>query len=137
MRQMRAGQEGLTLGGLVFVLAFIAAIVLFAVRCFPLYNEKMQIVAAVNSVVSQPDSAGMSDRELRDRFLNNMYATTNNRRFNEKNIKQHLIIEKPTRAGEPKMLHLNYESRNKLVADLELVIVVNQKFPVRGNEGGE
>jgi len=137
MKHMRARQEGLTVGGLMFVLAFIGAVVLFAVRTFPLYNEKMQIVSAINTVVSHPDSAGMSDKDIRDQFLKNMYATTNIRRFDAKNIKDFITIEKPKSAGDPKKLHLKYEARNKLVADLDLLLVVDQEFPVRGNEGGE
>lgn len=137
MRRMRARQEGLTLGGLMFVLAFIGAVVTFAVRAFPLYNEKMQVVAALNSVVSNPEAAGMSDNQLRSQFVKNMFATTNIRRFDDKNVKDYITIEKPTVAGEPKVVHLQYESRNKLVYDLELLMVVDQEFPVRGNEGGE
>jgi hypothetical protein len=137
MRKLRAKQEGLTLGGLIFTLSFIAIVVLFAVRAFPLYNEKLQIVSAVNSVVSQPDSAKASDADLRKKFLSNMYATTNIRRFDESNVKKFVLIEKPKSAGDPKVFHLKYEARNKLVADLELVLKVDQKFPVRGNEGGE
>ena len=137
MRQMRARQEGLTLGGLMFVLAFIGVVVMFAVRAFPLYNEKMQVMSAMNSVISHPDSASMTDKEIRDTFLKNMYATTNIRRFDEKNIKDFLTIEKPKKAGDSKTVHLAYEARGALVYDLELVLVVDQAFPVRGNEGGE
>lgn len=137
MRNIRSKQKGLTLGGLIFVLSFIACLVTFAVRAFPLYNEKMQVVSAMNSVVSQPDSAGMSERELRTKFLSNMYATTNIRRFEETNIKDYMSVEKPKSAGDPKVVHLAYEARNKLVADLQLVLVVDMEFPVRGNEGAE
>lgn len=137
MRQLREKQSGMTLIGLLFVLAIIGTLVTFVVRCFPLYNEKMQIISAINSVVSQPDSGSMTEAELRKRFLNNLNATTNIDRFNPQNLKEHLFLRKPEKAGETKAVHLTYEARNKLVYDLQLVLAVDQTFPVRGNEGGE
>jgi hypothetical protein len=79
----------------------------------------------------------MTDKEIRDRFLANMYATTNIRRFDEKNVKDYIIIDKPKKAGEAKTLRLQYEARGPLVYDLELLLVVDQAFPLRGNAGGE
>ena len=137
MRNIRSKQKGLTLGGLIVVLGFIAALVTFAVRAFPLYNEKMQIVSAVNTVVSDPEAAGKTDHELRSLFLRNINATTNIDRFNDRNIKEHVIIEKPRNPGEPKILHLKYESIGPFVHELQLLMVVDMEFPVRGNEGGE
>jgi hypothetical protein len=137
MKHFGEQQSGMTLIGLMFVLAIIGAAVTFAVRCFPLYNEKMQIVSAINSVVSQPDSAAMTESELHKRFLANLNATTNINRFSRQNLKEHLSLQKPEKAGETKAVHLKYEARNKLVYDLELVLVVDQTWPVRGNEGGE
>lgn len=137
MRDIRSKQKGLTLGGLIFVLSFVGVVVLFAVRAFPLYNEKMQVVSAVNTIVADPEAGGMTDKEIRDRFLANMYATTNIRRFDEKNVKDYIIIDKPKKAGEAKTLRLQYEARGPLVYDLELLLVVDQAFPLRGNAGGE
>lgn len=137
MKHIREQQSGMTLIGLIFVLAIIGAAVTFVVRCFPLYNEKMQIVSAINSVVSQPDAGALTETELHKRFLANMNATTNINRFTRQNLKEYLSLKKPEKAGETKAAHLRYEARNKLVYDLEIVLVVDQMFPVRGNEGEE
>lgn len=137
MKHASRTQQGMTLGGLIILLAFIAILVTFVVRAFPLYNEKMQIVAAINSIVSQPDSAKFTESEVRSRFLKNLTATTNIDRFNDRNIKEYLNVERPKKSSDPKVIHLAYESRNKLVADLNLVLVFDQTFPLRGNEGGE
>jgi Tfp pilus assembly protein PilE len=136
MKHVSRTQHGMTLGGLIIVLGFIAVLVTFAVRAFPLYNEKMQIVAALNSVASQPDAARMSERDARSRFLKNITATTNIDRFNDRNIKQYLNIV-GGKSGEPKSIHFVYESRNKLVADLQLLLSFDRKIPLRGNAGGE
>ena len=136
MKHASRKQQGMTLGGLIILLAFIAVLVTFAVRAFPLYNEKMQIVAALNSIASQPDAARLSEGEVRSRFLRNLTATTNIDRFNDRNIKEYLNVERPKKSGEPKVIHLAYESRNKLVADLNLLLVFDEKIPLRGNEGG-
>ena len=138
MKHVSRTQHGLTLGGLIIVLGFIAVLVTFAVRAFPLYNEKMQIVSALNSVANQPDAATLSENEVRQRFLRNLTATTNINRFHDRNIKDHLKVVRGKSASEPKKsIHFVYEARNKLVADLQLLLEFDQKFPLRGNEGGE
>jgi len=57
-------QSGLTFIGLCIVLAIIVVFVLFGLRVFPLYNEKLQIESAINSVVNQPDSAWISNIKM-------------------------------------------------------------------------
>ena len=130
-------QRGITLGGLIVVLGFIAILVTFAVRAFPLYNEKMQIVSAMNSVAGSPEAANMAERDLQRTFLKNIQGTTNISRFNDKNVKDYLTVEKPETKGDPRMLHLQYQQANKLVADLQLLLVVDHRVPLRGNQSGD
>lgn len=138
MKQFRAcQQQGMTLGGLIIVLAFIGILVTFAVRAFPLYNEKMQIVSAMNSVTSKPDAAGMSDGEILKAFLRSIEATTNIQRFNDRNIKDYVKVVKPVKKGDPKMLQVTYQSTNALVADLKLLMDFDQQMPLQGNANGE
>lgn len=136
MNKLQRIQSGMTMGGLIFVLAFIGLVVTFVVRAFPLYNEKMQIVSAMNSLASQPDSAKMSDREMQNAFLRSIQATTNIQRFSDSNVKDYVKVEKPKAKGEPKMLHIQYQQSNKLVADLQLLLVFDKAIPIRGNEEG-
>lgn len=137
MKQIRAYQRGMTLGGLIIVLAFIGVLVTFAVRAFPLYNEKMQIVSAMNSIASRPDSAKMSTSEIQKSLLRSLEATTNIQRFNDRNIKDHVQVLKPAKSGDPRMLQVTYQATNKLFADLQLMLDFNQQMPLRGSEGGE
>ncbi|MBI2993697.1 MAG: DUF4845 domain-containing protein [Gammaproteobacteria bacterium] len=136
MKPLRAQQQGITLGGLMIVLAFIAVLVTFVVRAFPLYNEKMQIVSAMNSIASNPEAAGMSDGEIQRAFLRNIEATTNIQRFNDRNIKDYAKVIKPTSKGDPKMFQVTYQSTNVLFSDLNLMMDFNQQVALQGNAGG-
>lgn len=136
MKTTQSRQSGMTAGGLIFILAFIGVVVLFAVRAFPLYNEKMQVVSAMNTVASKPESAGMSERELTSAFLKNIQATTNLQRFTEKNLKDMVEVLKPEAKGEPKQLWVHYQASNVLFQDLFLMMNFDQKMPLRGNASG-
>ena len=129
-------QKGITFIGLCFVLAFIAIVVLFVLRAFPLYNEKFQITAAINSVVSRPDAPELSETDVRKYFMRNIQIT-NIERFTDQNIKDHVEIIKSKKKGEPKLLHVHYEARNKLFSDLNLLLVFDKTAPLRGSITGE
>ncbi len=131
MNQPFKKQSGLTFIGLVFVLGMLAMVVLFLLRLFPLYNEKLQIEAAMQSVVSQPDAASMSVVDLRKAFLRAI-SVSNIRRFNDANIKDHLEVVKAAR-GQPPMLYMHYESTNKLFADIQLLIDYDKQLPLDGS----
>ena len=132
MGKLKHYQRGMTLGGLIVVLGFIAILVTFAVRAFPLYNEKMQVVSALNSVAGNAENANLSERELQKAFLKNVQATTNNSRFNDRNVKDYVKVDKPVTKGDPRMLRVQYQQANKLVADLQLLLVVDHAVPLRG-----
>jgi len=127
-------QTGLTFIGLCFVLSFIAIVVIFVLRLFPLYNEKFQIEAAMQTVVSQPDSAKRNITDTRGAFMRAL-AVTNINRFNNKNIKDHVNIIKPAKSGEPPVLHVQYQATNKLFADIQLLLSFDRKIPLSGSTG--
>ncbi len=133
MRTSREKQLGLTMAGLVFILAFIALVVLFGVRAFPLYNEKMQVMSALNSAVSNADITSMSEREIRTSFLKNINATTNINRFSERNLKEHLGIVKAEGGGKDKVLRLHYQATSELYKELKLMLDVDHQIPLQGN----
>ena len=133
MKKLRKYQQGITIGGLIIVFGFIAVLVTFAVRAFPLYNEKMSIVSAMNSVAADPESAGKSETEIQKSFLRNIEATTNIQRFTDRNLKEYVHVIKPEKKGDSKLLEVTYQSTNKLFADLELLLNFDQKVPLQGN----
>lgn len=135
MKKMAANQQGITFLGLVFVLGFIAIVVLFVLRAFPLYNEKFQVVAAMKSVVSRPDAAKMSTKDAHKYFMRNIQVTNINR-FTDTNIKEYVKIIKPKKKKQPRELHVSYQATNKLFSDLQLMLLFDEKMPMTGNADG-
>jgi Tfp pilus assembly protein PilE len=135
MKQSLKQQSGLTFIGLVFVLAIIAMVVLFVLRLFPLYNEKLQVEAAMQTVVNQPGAASRNINETRSAFMRAL-AVTNITRFTSNNVRDHVDIVKPTRAGEPPLLHVKYQATNKLFADIQLLLDFDKQLPLSNTGGG-
>ena len=129
MQYLIKQQSGITFIGLCFILSFIAIIVLFTLRLFPLYNEKFQIEAAMQSVVSQPGAATKSIAEIRTAFMRAL-AVTNINRFTDKNVKDYVNVVKPVKKGEPPILQVKYDATNKLFADLELMMRFETQVPM-------
>lgn len=129
-------QQGITIWGLIFVLAFIALVVLFSLRAYPLYYEKMQVVASMNTVASRPDATQMSVNELRKAFYSSIQIT-NITRFNDRNLKDHVFLVKSKERGEPNQLEVKYTSTNKLFDDLQLLMEFDQSVPIRGPNAGK
>lgn len=134
MKQPVKNESGITFIGLVFVLAFIAIVVIFVLRLFPLYNEKFQVEAAMQTVVSQPGASTQSLADTRRAFLRAL-AITNIRRFQDSNVRDHVDIIKPKKAGEPPLLHVHYEATNKLFADIQLLLTFDKQIPLDGSPG--
>ena len=133
MKQPSKNQSGVTFIGLVFILGMIALVVIFVLRLFPLYNEKFQIEAAMQTVVSQPDAENKSIADTRRAFMSAI-AVTNISRF-DTNIKDHVNIIKPKTKDEPPMLHVQYQSTNKLFADIQLLISFDKQLPLDNSAG--
>ena len=133
MKQPFKNQSGMTFIGLVFILGTIALVVIFVLRLFPLYNEKFQIEAAMQTVVSRPDAENRNIADTRKAFLTAL-AVTNISRFN-KNVKDHVNIIKPKTKGEPPMLHVQYQATNKLFADIQLLMSFDKQLPLDNSAG--
>lgn len=131
MRNFVRKQDGITGIGIIFVLAVLAGVVLIVLRLFPLYNEKFEVVATLNTVVSQPDAAKFTTSSAGRAFMKAIGVTTVNR-FDDRTIKENLKIIKPKKKGEPRVLHFQYEARNTFFADIEFVLVFDKKMPLTG-----
>ena len=131
MMKTFAKQQGMTMWGLVFLLGFIAIVVLFTLRAYPLYYEKMQVIASMNTAASQPDAASMNVGELRKAFYSSIQIT-NIDRFNDRNLKDHVFLIKSKTAGEPNLLNVKYTSKNKLFQDLSLYMEFDESVPIKG-----
>ena len=136
MKNMTSMQRGMTFIGLVFVLGFIAIVVLFVLRAFPLIYEKTQVVAAMESVANREGSAKFSEKEAQNAFLKAI-GITNIQRFSEKNLKDYMTLEKAKERNSPNVLHLKYQATNKLAGELQLLLAVDVTVPLAGASTGE
>lgn len=134
MKRSLKKQSGLTFLGLVFVLAIIALLTVFVLRLFPLYNEKFQVEAAMQTVASQPDAASMTPTEARSAFLRALMVT-NITRFTDQSVRELVNVAKPARAGEPPMLHVKYQATNKLFGDIQLLMMFDKQVPLEKDTG--
>ncbi len=137
MRIMRARQRGMTFWGVLFIFGFIAIVVLFSLRAFPLYNEKMSVISAMNSVSQRPDASKLTTKNIRKYFLRNIEATTNIERFTDQSVKQLVKVIKPRKKGQPRILHVKYQATSPLAADLYLLLEFDERMEIRGPNTGE
>ena len=136
MRRLLNKQNGMSGIGIMLSLAVLAGVVTIILRLFPLYNEKFQIVSAMNTVANQPDAAKMTTKQAGKIFMKGM-AVTNINRFVDSNIKNHLVVIKPKKKGQPRVLHMKYEAKNKFFADISFLLEFDHKIPLSGPSAGE
>lgn len=135
MKNMMRKQQGIGFWGWSSILGILALLVLFALRIFPLYNEKFQIDNAMQSLANRPDAAKLSTRDVQKYFTRNAQIG-GSQRFNSKNIKNYLKVNKAQK-GNPKSFTVKFEARNKLFDVIELVLVYENTLPLSKNaEGG-
>ena len=136
MRKQTGTQKGITTIGLVLVLAVLAGVVTIVLRLFPLYNEKFQVVSVLNTVVSQPGAAKFTTKTAGKSFMRGISITTIDR-FDDRTIKENLVVIKPKKKGQPRILHMHYETRNKFFDDIYFVMVFDKKIPLSGPSASE
>ena len=136
MKRMIANQRGMTFIGLVLVLGFIAILVLFTLRAFPLFYERTQVVAAMQSVANREGSKKFNEREAQKMFLKGIQIT-NIERFSDRTVKDYVSLEKSKESGGPNLLHVKYDATNKLAGGLELLLHVDETVPLTGPTTGE
>ncbi len=95
MRNLTSKQRGITFLGFLIVMGVIALVVFLALRLYPVYYEKYQVVNALKGAANHPNAESMPKSELRRLFLRNLTATTNIDRFNKSNINQYLQVKSP------------------------------------------
>jgi len=124
-------QQGLGFWGWSSTLGALALVILFGLRLFPLYNEKLQVDTAMHSISNRPDAATMSTRDLRKYFVRNAQIGGTNR-FDSGNIKNYLKVNK-AKKGQPKSFTVTYEARSELFDVIYLLIVYDKTLPLGGS----
>lgn len=136
MNKMLNQQRGVTFLGWLIILAIIAFFVMITLRLFPLYNEKMIVVSAMNSVASRPEVTQMSNTDVVKTFLRTVQVG-GSQHFNDRTVKQFVKVEKPEAKGGGRLLTVTYEVRNKFYDDIEFVMNFNRSVELGGSSSGE
>ena len=137
MKKPISRQRGITIWGLLFVVGFIALLTLLVVRAFPLYNTKMQVVSAMNSVAGRPDATSLSEADVRKYFLRTIQSATNLDIFSDRTVRDLVKVEKPKSKGGSRILHVTFTMKNDFFQDIQLLLEFDQETPLRGPAGGE
>jgi hypothetical protein len=132
MQQMKNKQYGVGFQGWTAILAVMACFLLFGLRAFPLYNEKMTVISNMEALASRPNADKMSVKDVRKFFLKNM-EIANTTRFTDQSVKKlaTVITDKKTKK---RYLRVAFEARNDLVKDLKLLLVFDHKVQLGGSK---
>lgn len=131
MNPIKRRQGGITFIGILLMLAVLACFVLFVLKAFPLYNEYFAVKTAMNSVASQPADLLVTTRDIQKSFLKNVQLN-NVQRFDDKSVKELVMIEKPAKKGQPRVMRVKYESRNVLFKNIYLLMAVDESIAIGG-----
>lgn len=135
MTKLMKKQKGIGFIALMICFAIFGLLVYLIMALWPLYYEKMTVVASMKYVSSQPNSAQMSVSEARKAFLRNINATSNVKKFGDKNIKNFLNIAKASKKNNtPRLLVMQYESSNNVFKDIYFTIKFDESMPMTNNK---
>jgi hypothetical protein len=132
MGHMKNKQHGIGFQGWTTILAVMACFLLFGLRAFPLYNEKLTVISNMEALASRPNADKMSVKDVRKFFLRNM-EIANTTRFTDQSVKKlaTVITDKKTKK---RYLRVAFEARNNLVKDLNLLLVFDHKVQLGGSK---
>ncbi len=115
-------QQGLTFISLVFVLGFIAIIVLLALKIGPIYLDHSKVVSALAEIEKTPDIEEQSEAQIRDSL---------NKRFNMNYVydvtQDDITI---TKQSDYLKVAIEYEVVKPLVGNLSALVEFNDVIEV-------
>ncbi len=136
MKNMRNKQRGIGALGWVSILGVLAFFVLFGLRIFPLYTEKMTVITAMKSVANRPDAAKLSKADVRKYYRINFELSSNSGRFSKATELKKLVNVVTDRKTKKRYIHVAYEGKNVFVKDLKFLLEFDQQIEL-GGSGGE
>jgi Domain of unknown function (DUF4845) len=118
----RRGQKGITLIGLVILVAFIGVIGLAVIKIVPLYMEKMRIGQVMSDLQEELGTGGNSPAGIMN-ALNNQFYIESLRDLTANEVK----ID---RTGTGFTVRVNREARAPFFADLYFVVVIDEQVEI-------
>lgn len=118
-------QKGMTTIGWVFVIMLIAIVTLFALRLIPIYIDGFSVASSLESLKNEHGLAKKSPTYIKNTLL---------KRFDINSVrdvtKDDIYIE---HANGMMTIEVDYEVRQKLVGNLDIVVVFLEKIEVPAN----
>jgi len=124
---MRNRQYGIGFLGWTTILGVLAFFVLIGLRLFPLYGEKLTVLAAMDSVANRPDIKTMTSKQIRTSLRKNIEISSNSERFSNEKLLKNLVKIETDKKTKKKYIRVIYEGRNKFVKDLEFALLFDHK----------
>jgi len=121
-RPPRQGQQGITLIGLVILVAFIGVIGLAVIKIVPLYMEKMRIGQVMSDLQEELGTGGNSPASIMN-ALNNQFYIESLRDLTANEVK----ID---RSNSGFTVRVNREARAPFFADLYFVVVIDEQVEI-------
>lgn len=109
----------ITISGLFYTSVIFGVVALFAMRLFPLYNEKMKVDMALEKIAGQKESERMTKVEIA-RLVGRQFEVSEVRRWSPAEFAKILKLKKVKGGG--KDMILQYEIRGLLFGDLDVVL---------------
>ena len=130
---MRIKQRGIGFMGWGCILGAFAFFVLIGLRIFPLYNEKLVVIGAMESVANRPDAAKLSKSEVRKYYRVNFELSSNTGRFSKATELKKLVNVVTDRKTKKKYIHVAYEGRNEFIKDIKFLLEFDHKVELGGS----
>ena len=111
-------QRGLTLIGVIIVLAVAGFFGYLIMRVFPVYSEYYGVVSAMKALQAEPGVANMPPERIRDLLDRKFYIGY------VKNVQPNNV--KIRRQGGNYLLTVSYEVRDKLIYNLDYIATFNK-----------
>jgi Domain of unknown function (DUF4845) len=120
MRNSGSRQAGVSLSGLLFWAALLGALALMGMRLFPLYNEKMKVDLALETVMKDPEAGRQTKADLVKAVMK-QFEVSDIDRWSTIEFTKLLQIEK-VKNSPKRVMRLDYEIRNPVCCDLDIVL---------------
>lgn len=128
MRNLIFKQRGVTLSGLIFMSALFGALALIVMRLFPLYNEKMKVDQAFDRVANDASVSGQNKSQLVNAIMK-QFEVSDVDRWSTVEFTRLFKVE--TKANsENRVMSLDYEIRNVLCCNLDIVLNYHNSRPL-------
>lgn len=131
MKQLYNKQEGLTFIGFLFACALVAFFAYLAMRLWPLYNEKLKVDQALESVAKRDDIQTLNTAALGKYILRHFEIEDVDQFSTLQNMKGIFTVTR-VKGKNQRLMGMKYEIRRPLIANLDIVMKYDKTVVIEG-----